>query len=77
MNELSVPYKCCGVGTYWNPVTSKCSKYVELIENNNHCVLYEKNVIKSCLVCEPNYYISQNDVSATLPNLNGYCCPIG
>lgn len=58
MNELSVPYKCCGSGTYWNPVTSSCSKYVEVVENKNHCRLFEIGTIKSCLVCDEGFYIS-------------------
>lgn len=58
MSELTIPYKCCGVGTYWNPITSSCSKFVEVAENNNHCVLFEKTTIKSCLVCEEGYYVS-------------------
>lgn len=74
---MSVPYKCCGVGTYWNPVTSSCVKQIELSQNNNNCILFDKTKIKSCLVCKEGYYISQNDVAATIPNTFGFCCPIG
>lgn len=58
MSELTVPYKCCGKGTYWNPVLSQCSKFIELAENNNKCILFDKTVVKSCLVCDKGFYVS-------------------
>lgn len=60
MNELSIPFKCCGIGTYWNPVASKCDKNIELLENNYHCTLYEKTALKSCINCQDGYYISNH-----------------
>lgn len=82
MSELSVPYKCCVKGTYWNPIASKCSKYIEVEGNSNECILYDKNKIKSCLVCKEGYYIAQNQELVSNDTNNypynfGYCCAEG
>lgn len=57
---------------------------MEVEGNSNNCLLYESSDIKSCLICEDGYYISQNQVKDTainttfpFPHFNGYCCPEG
>lgn len=84
MSELTVPYKCCGIGTYWDPIESVCSRYIQVEGNGNHCVLFENKRIKSCLVCEEGFYISQNqavlstDAAGALhPYYYGHCCEEG
>jgi hypothetical protein len=33
MNELEIPYKCCGEYTYWNPNNSMCDPRIDVSLN--------------------------------------------
>ena len=72
MNELSVPYKCCGEGTFWDPELAICSAKVTGKYNLQNCRIYNSDIRFDCMACDPGYYISFGYEKG-----EGYCCPEG
>lgn len=49
MNELTVPYKCCGEGTYWHPDRSICTSSIDPRYNDNKCLVFDSHDRYDCL----------------------------